>query len=70
MKKKHRDLSSPDISTAKRSKISHIIDTRLKAALTKDQIATLEKNKDIYAQLVGSAPAAQSTATAASKKEK
>lgn len=68
--KKHRDLSSPDITPARRNKISYIIDAKLKASLTNDQIVTLEKNIGIYAQLVGSAHAAQSTATTASKKEK
>ncbi|ESU23447.1 hypothetical protein FEDK69T_16130 [Flavobacterium enshiense DK69] len=59
--KKHKDLNAPDMTPAKRSQITHTVDAKMKASLTNDQITALEKNKEIYAQLIGSETAATTT---------
>lgn len=64
--KKYQELDTPAITTAKRLEITSIIDAKLRASLTDDQMITLEKHKDLYAHLIAKVPA--ETATAKKKK--
>lgn len=68
--RKYQELDNPNMTPVRRSEITSMIDAKLRASLTNDQIITLEKNKDVYAQLIASTPAAQPAATTTVKKKK
>lgn len=61
--KKHKALAEPGITQAKREEISNIIDAKLKASLTNDQVASLEKNQEAYYQLIAKTPATEAVKT-------
>jgi len=56
---KHRELESSDMTNSKRIQISSVIDAKLRASLTNDQMITLEKHKDIYAQVISQVPSTE-----------
>lgn len=60
-KKKHEGMSDANATEASRREISAVIEAKLRATLTPQQTASLEKNKTVLAQLVG-APAPTATA--------
>lgn len=68
--KKHKDLADPNMTDAGRNEISAIIDAKLKASITNDQAVTLEKNKDIYYQLIAKTPSTEAVETAKTVKKK
>ncbi len=55
-KKKHEGMSDANATEASRREISAVIEAKLRATLTPQQMASLEKNKAAFTQLVG-APA-------------
>ncbi|ESU19532.1 hypothetical protein FCR2A7T_16870 [Flavobacterium cauense R2A-7] len=55
-KKKHEGMLDSNATEASRREISRVIEAKLRATLTPQQTASLEKNKTVLAQLVG-APA-------------
>jgi len=56
--KKHDAMSAPNMTAERKSEISSIIETKLRASLNGEQTVALEKNRAIWTQLISAAPTA------------
>lgn len=54
--KKHEGMLSPNATDASKRDISSVIEAKLRATLTAEQTALLEKNRTVLTQLVSAAP--------------
>lgn len=50
---KNEAVSNESLSDERRAELNRIIDLKLKASLTPEQIATLESKTELYARLIG-----------------
>ena len=51
--KKHEAFIQQDLSDERKTEVSKVIEAKLRATLDSDNIAKLEKNKDLFNQLIG-----------------
>ncbi|HSD14850.1 MAG TPA: hypothetical protein VLB74_09405 [Flavobacterium sp.] len=60
--KKYQELDAPNMTPARRLEITSMMDAKLRASLTNDQIIALEKSNDLYSHLIAKVPAETTTA--------
>lgn len=58
-KKKHEGMLAENTTTATKSQISTVIEAKLRATLTADQMIALEGKKAVFAQLISGTPSTE-----------